>query len=169
MTSATMDTSLDETGRTEKAMARILITDDSADIRQLLSALMVEEGHKVLVASDGLKAIEAIDTELPDLMILDIMMPNLDGYGVLREMNERNVTKDVKVLILTAKTAEADWVRGYKLGADQYLTKPFGSDELIAAVNGLLAASKDSLQKKTEEELDRAQLLSRLESIFQDF
>ncbi len=164
-----MDTSADESGRTEKAMARILITDDSADIRQLLSALMVEEGHKVLVANDGVKAIEAIDTELPDLMILDIMMQNLDGYGVLREMNERNVTKDVKVLILTAKTAEADWVRGYKLGADQYLTKPFGSDELIAAVNRLLAASKATLQKKTEEELDRAQLLSRLESIFQDF
>lgn len=150
-------------------MARILITDDSADIRQLLSALMVEEGHKVLVASDGMKALEVVDTELPDLMILDVMMPNLDGYGVLREMNERNVTNDVKVLILTAKTAEADWVRGYKLGADQYLTKPFGSDELIDSVNDLLATSKDDLRKRTEEELDRAQLLSRLESIFQDF
>ena len=150
-------------------MARILITDDSADIRQLLSALMVEEGHKVLVANDGMKAIEAVDTELPDLMILDIMMPNLDGYGVLREMNERGVTDQVKILILTAKTAEADWVRGYKLGADQYLTKPFGSDELIASVNDLLASTKESLRKKTEEELDRAQLLSRLESIFQDF
>ena len=150
-------------------MARILITDDSSDIRQLLSALMVEEGHKVLVASDGQKAIEVIDTELPDLMILDIMMPNLDGYGVLREMNEREVTDQVKILILTAKTAEADWVRGYKLGADQYLTKPFGSDELIASVNDLLASSKDALRAKTEEELDRAQLLSRLESIFQDF
>ena len=150
-------------------MARILITDDSADIRQLLSALMVEEGHKVLVASDGMKALEVIDTELPDLMILDVMMPNLDGYGVLREMNERNVTSDVKILILTAKTAEADWVRGYKLGADQYLTKPFGSDELIESVNDLLATSKDDLRKRTEEELDRAQILSRLESIFQDF
>ena len=150
-------------------MARILITDDSADIRQLLSALMVEEGHKVLVASDGTKALEAVDTELPDLMILDIMMPNLDGYGVLREMNERDVTEQVKILILTAKTAEADWVRGYKLGADQYLTKPFGSDELIASVNDLLASTKEDLRKKTEEELDRAQLLSRLESIFQDF
>ena len=150
-------------------MARILITDDSADIRQLLSALMVEEGHKVLVASDGVKALEVIDTELPDLMILDVMMPNLDGYGVLREMNERNVTSEVKILILTAKTAEADWVRGYKLGADQYLTKPFGSDELIDSVNDLLATSKDDLRKRTEEELDRAQLLSRLESIFQDF
>lgn len=150
-------------------MARILITDDSADIRQLLSALMVEEGHKVLVASDGTKALEVMDSELPDLMILDIMMPNLDGYGVLREMNTRDVTKDVKVLILTAKTAEADWVRGYKLGADQYLTKPFGSDELIAAVDELLSTTKDDLRKKTEEELDRAQLLSRLESIFQDF
>lgn len=150
-------------------MARILITDDSADIRQLLSALMVEEGHKVLVANDGVKALEIVDAELPDLMILDVMMPNLDGYGVLREMNERDVTKDVKVLILTAKTAEADWVRGYKLGADQYLTKPFGSDELIASVNDLLASTKDSLREKTEDELDRAQLLSRLESIFQDF
>lgn len=150
-------------------MARILITDDSADIRQLLSALMVEEGHKVLVASDGMKALEAVDTELPDLMILDVMMPNLDGYGVLREMNERNVTNEVKILILTAKTAEADWVRGYKLGADQYLTKPFGSDELIDSVNDLLATSKDDLRKRTEEELDRAQLLSRLESIFTDF
>lgn len=150
-------------------MAKILVTDDSSDIRHLLSAILVEEGHSVTTANDGAKAVEMMAEEAPDLLVLDIMMPRLDGYGVLTEMQNSGLLSEVKVLILTAKTSEADWARGYKLGADQYLTKPFGSDELLQSVSTLLETSKADLKVKTEEELDRAQLLSRLESIFTDF
>lgn len=150
-------------------MARILIVDDSADIRQLLSAILVEEGHKVVVAPDGQKALELMEADPPDLLILDIMMPVLDGYGVLKEIKRNGLRNDVRILILTAKASESDWVRGYKMGADQYLTKPFGSDELLAAIEGMLTLTKDQLKRRTEDELAKAQLLSRLESIFTDF
>jgi len=150
-------------------VAKILVADDSSDIRHLLSAILVEEGHSVTTANDGAKAVEMMAEEAPELLVLDVMMPRLDGYGVLTSMQETGLLSEVKVLILTAKTSEADWARGYKLGADQYLTKPFGSDELLQSVTNLLETSKADLKVKTEEELDRAQLLSRLESIFTDF
>jgi two-component system, OmpR family, response regulator len=150
-------------------MARILLVDDSADIRHLLGTILKDEGHDVAVASDGVQAIEAIKNHAPDLMILDIMMPRMDGYGVLKEMRDGGIKEDVKILVLTAKAAEADWVRGYKLGADDYLTKPFGADELVDAVNTLLKMDPAALRKRSEQELDKAQLLSRLESMFQNY
>ena len=150
-------------------MARILLVDDSADIRHLLGTILKDEGHDVAVASDGVQAIEAIKNGAPDLMILDIMMPRMDGYGVLKEMRDGGIKEDVKILVLTAKAAEADWVRGYKLGADDYLTKPFGADELVEAVNTLLKMDPASVKKRSEQELDKAQLLSRLESMFQNY
>ena len=150
-------------------MARILLVDDSADIRHLLGTILKDEGHDVAVASDGVQAIEAIKNHAPDLMILDIMMPRMDGYGVLKEMRDGGIKEDVKILVLTAKAAEADWVRGYKLGADDYLTKPFGADELVEAVNTLLKMDPATMRKRSEQELDKAQLLSRLESMFQNY
>lgn len=146
-------------------VARILITDDSADIRHLLSALLVEEGHKVIVAKDGTDALDALDSGLPDLMVLDLMMPRMDGYSVLKEMDLRDCLSQVKVLLLTAKTSESDWVRGFKMGADGYLTKPFVPDELIAAVDEMLTLSKSDLATLRDTELSKAQLLSRLESV----
>jgi DNA-binding response OmpR family regulator len=148
-------------------MGRILITDDNADIRHLVSALLAEEGHKVVVANDGGKALELMASDEPELLVLDIMMPRVDGYAVLAQMDELGLSDRVKILMLTAKTSESDWVRGYKLGADGYLTKPFLTDELIEVVAEMLATSKEELEKHREAELDKAQLLSRLESIFQ--
>jgi len=147
-------------------MGRILVVDDTADIRHLLTALLSGEGHDVVVASDGKRALDAIHSDKPDLLILDIMMPNLDGYGVLKAMSDAQLLSDVKVLVLTAKNAESDWVRGYRMGADHYLPKPFDTDELIDTVNSLLVTPKSALRKTRAEELDKAQLLSRLESMF---
>lgn len=148
-------------------MARILIVDDDAEIRRLISTILVDEGHKIVSAPDGEKALEMLAVEAPDLMVLDIMMPKMDGYGVLKGMRAAGMRESTKVLILTARTSEADWVRGYKLGADHYLTKPFDVNELVETVENLLSMSKDQLRSRREEELSRAQLLSRLESIFQ--
>lgn len=147
-------------------MARILIAEDNAEIRMLVSSILVEEGHKVAVAQDGQQALEMVTDEPPDVLVLDIMMPQVDGYTVLKELKASGVREQMKILILTAKTSEADWVRGYKLGADSYLTKPFDTDELINAIHELLSATKEQLRARREAELDKAQLLSRLESIF---
>ena len=98
-------------------MARILLVDDSADIRHLLGTILKDEGHDVAVASDGVQAIEAIKNGAPDLMILDIMMPRMDGYGVLKEMRDGGIKEDVKILVLTAKAAEADWVAWLQAGS----------------------------------------------------
>ncbi|HYZ46932.1 MAG TPA: response regulator [Actinomycetota bacterium] len=147
-------------------MARILVVDDSPDIRRLLEVVLAEEGHMVSSATDGEDALEAMAKEPPDLVVLDIMMPKKDGFMVLKEMRSHGVRDATKVLVLTARTAEVDWLRGYKLGADQYLTKPFDNDELIKTVTMLLGMSKDELRARRQQELDRAQLLSRLEALF---
>ena len=147
-------------------MARILITEDNAEIRALVSSILVEEGHKVSVAQNGQQGLDMLVEDPPDILVLDIMMPQMDGYTVLKELKTTGVKDQMKILILTAKTSESDWVRGYKLGADSYLTKPFDTDELINAIEDLLSSTKEQLRVRREQELDKAQLLSRLESIF---
>jgi two-component system alkaline phosphatase synthesis response regulator PhoP len=102
----------------------------------------------------------------PDLMLLDIMMPEMDGHDVLRALDERGVRGLTKILVLTAKGSERDWKLGYDLGADRYMTKPFDPEELLQTVNDMLTASNEELEAKREEEQDRANLLSQLESIF---
>ena len=147
-------------------MARILVVDDDPDIRRLLEVLLIGQGHNVTSAPDGEEALDLMTKETPDLLILDIMMPKKDGFMVLKEMKSHGVRDTTKILILTARTAEVDWLRGYKLGADQYLTKPFDNEELIDTIDMLLSMSKDELRARRQQELDRAQLLSRLEALF---
>jgi len=148
-------------------MARILVVDDDPDIRRLLSMLLEGEGHQVSDAPDGDRALEMISSQEPELIVLDVMMPKKDGYTVLKEMKASGVRDSTKVLVLTARAAESDWLRGYKLGADQYLTKPFDADELVHTVDDLLEMSQEQLRVRRLAELDRAQLLSRLEAIFE--
>ncbi|MEA2434290.1 MAG: hypothetical protein QOG54_1747 [Actinomycetota bacterium] len=147
-------------------MARILIAEDNAEIRALVSSILVEEGHKVGVAQNGQQALDMMMEDAPDVLVLDIMMPQMDGYTVLKELKSSGIKDTMKIMLLTAKTSESDWVRGYKLGADSYLTKPFDTDELINGIEDLLASTKEQLRMRREQELDKAQLLSRLESIF---
>jgi DNA-binding response OmpR family regulator len=147
-------------------MARILIAEDNAEIRTLLSSILVEEGHKVGVAQNGQQALDMLSDEPPDLLVLDIMMPQMDGYTVLKELRTSQVKDTMKIMVLTAKTSESDWVRGYKLGADGYLTKPFDTHELVKGIEDLLSSTKEELRARREMELDKARLLSRLESIF---
>jgi DNA-binding response OmpR family regulator len=147
-------------------MARILIAEDNAEIRTLVSSILVEEGHKVGVAQNGQQALDMILADAPDVLVLDIMMPQMDGYTVLKEIKSAGSREGMKILILTAKTSETDWVRGYKLGADAYLTKPFDTDELVNGIEDLLSMTKEQLRVRRDQELDKAQLLSRLESLF---
>jgi DNA-binding response OmpR family regulator len=117
-------------------MTRVLIVEDSADLAYGLQNNLEIEGYEVEVALDGVDGLARAAARRPDLMILDLMLPGLDGYRVLKSLRERG--DQTPVLILTAHGAEADKVRGFRLGADDYVTKPFGLLELMERVAALL-------------------------------
>lgn len=111
---------------------RILVADDEAEIRDLLHLYLEKDGYDVLEAADGMEAMEKMKKENPDLLILDIMMPGLDGYRVLRNIRE---SSNIPVIMLSAKDSNADKILGLDMGADDYITKPFEPLEAIARVN----------------------------------
>ena len=132
---------------------RILIADDEAEIRDLLRLYLEKDGYEVLEAADGLETMERVKRENPDLLLLDIMMPGLDGYRVLRNIRETN---NIPVIMLSAKGTNTDKILGLDLGADDYITKPFEPLEAVARVNSnirrfySLGAGAD-LHKKVKE------------------
>jgi len=147
-------------------MAEVLVVDDDPDIRMLVTFALEDSGYTVRQASDGALALAALEAKAPDAMVLDVMMPGTDGFGVLRGMRARELAPQTRVLILTCKTEERDHLRGWELGADEYLTKPFDPEELVNRVRWLLSCSTDSLQARREAELEKAELLDRLEAAF---
>jgi two-component system, OmpR family, alkaline phosphatase synthesis response regulator PhoP len=120
-------------------MQRILIVEDNPDLAFGLRNNLEIEGYEIAVAEDGLAGLERARKSVPDLIILDLMMPGLDGYRVLRTLREEGI--QTPVLILSAKGEEADKVRGFRLGADDFVTKPFSLLELLARVEALLRRS----------------------------
>ena len=142
------------------------MVDDDPDIRGLLRLTLESYGFSVREARDGVAALDALEERAPNGMVLDLMMPGVDGYGVLRAMRSRDLAPNTKVLILTCKTEERDFVRGWELGADEYLTKPFDPEVLVGRLRELLRTSAEVLQRRREAELQKAELLDRLESAF---
>jgi len=117
---------------------RILVVDDDEDIRGLLRTLLERAGYLVDAAADGKAALRQFFAATPDLVILDVTMPELDGWGTLERIRDLS---DVPVLMLTARVAELEKVRGLSAGADDYVPKPFGRQELLARVQALLRRS----------------------------
>jgi DNA-binding response OmpR family regulator len=117
-------------------MSRILVVEDNANLAYGLSTSLELEGHEVVLAEDGAAGLRAARERRPDLVILDLMLPGMDGYRVLQSL--RAMGETAPVLILTARGEEADKVLGFRLGADDYVTKPFGLLELLARVAALL-------------------------------
>src|ERR1043166_7110424 len=120
-------------------MSRVLVVDDENDIRGLVQELLQRAGHEVVEAPDGNEALKRFYAEQPDLVILDVQMPGLDGWGVLERIRELS---DVPVIMLTARAEELDKVRGLRGGADDYVTKPFGRQELLARVDAHLRRTR---------------------------
>ena len=147
-------------------MAEILVVDDDPDIRTLIRLTLESYGYSIREAGDGLQALDALAEHAPDAMVLDVMMPKMDGYGVLRAMRQREMAPNTKVLMLTCKTEERDFVRGWELGADEYQTKPFEPDQLAEDVARLLQTPDEALHRRRQSELEKAELLDRLESAF---
>jgi two-component system alkaline phosphatase synthesis response regulator PhoP len=119
-------------------MPKILVVEDMESVVTLLRSLLEREGFHVVTASDGLEALEAARREKPDLMLLDLILPGLDGLEVLRRVRNDPPTADLPVIILSGKEEEQDKVIGLEVGADDYITKPFQANELIARVKSRL-------------------------------
>ena len=113
----------------------ILLVDDDAALLEVTSIVLMSEGYRVVTAKDGSEALRVLGYESLDLVVLDIMMPNMSGFEVLKKMRERS---DVPVVMLTAKNQSVDKVVGLELGADDYITKPFDTKELLARIKAIL-------------------------------
>ncbi len=120
---------------------KILVADDESAIRRILKTRLSMAGYNVVVAADGLEALEMFEKESPDLLVLDVMMPKLNGYGVCQELRTKS---DIPIIMLTALGDVADRITGLELGADDYLTKPFSPKELEARIHAILRRFKDT-------------------------
>jgi two-component system, OmpR family, alkaline phosphatase synthesis response regulator PhoP len=117
---------------------KILVVDDEKDLLELVEYNLGKEGYKVLTAENGIDALKAAKKEPPSLIVLDIMLPGMQGLEVLRELKKRPESQNIPVILLTAKGEELDKVLGLELGADDYVTKPFSPRELVARVKAVL-------------------------------
>ena len=120
------------------ASHRILVVDDEPDITALVAYHLAKAGYRVSTAATGPDALKAAREERPDIVVLDLMLPGVSGYDVLAELRRREETREVGVILLTARREEADRIRGLSLGADDYLTKPFSPQELSLRVQAVL-------------------------------
>ena len=118
--------------------ARILVVDDEPDITALVAYHLARAGFQVKTAGTGPEALSAIAAEPPDLVVLDLMLPGRSGHEVLAELRRKEETRDVGVILLTARREEVDRIKGLSEGADDYLTKPFSPDELVLRVKAVL-------------------------------
>jgi DNA-binding response OmpR family regulator len=118
--------------------AKILVADDEPNIVISLEFLLKREGYSVVIARDGLEAMEAIERERPDLVLLDVMMPKKSGFEVCQEVRANDALQATKILMLTAKGRDIDVAKGMALGADAYMTKPFATRELVQKVAEML-------------------------------
>ena len=111
---------------------RILIADDELAVRQLLELVLVGQGYEVALAANGAQLVRMAQERVPDLVLVDLMMPQLDGYEAIRQLRNDTRTAHLPMLILTAKSTLDDVVTGFETGADDYITKPFNIPELLA-------------------------------------
>lgn len=131
---------------------KILVVDDSEQNIELLEAMLAPQGYAITTARDGEQALKLVTETLPDLVLLDVMMPKLDGFEVTRQVRENPITTGIPILMLTALRELSDKVRGLELGADDFLSKPFNRVELVARVRSLLRIKqlRDELQAKNK-------------------
>jgi len=123
------------------AKGKILVVDDEIYIVHILDFSLGMEGYEVVTALDGEQALEKAHAEHPDLIVLDIMMPKLDGYETCKMLKADPATKDVPVILLSAKGRNVDQKIGFEVGADDYITKPFSPRKLVERINALLGQS----------------------------
>jgi len=150
----------------ESRPTRVLVVDDERDVRTLVCHILVDQGYEVDSAVDGREALEKIRAGAPDLVVLDLMMPEVDGVAVLRVRRNEDLAPDTRILILTAKTDTQDAVWCWELGADEYVTKPVDPDRLLRTGLALLERTPDELRHHREVGLAEARRMDELEAAF---
>jgi DNA-binding response OmpR family regulator len=120
-------------------MAKVLIVEDTEEITALLKFKLKGAGYDVMVAENGEEGLRSARENPPDLVILDVMMPVMDGFEMLSILKKDEILKSVPVIVLTARSSEKDVLRGFELGADDYVTKPFRIEEFLARVKAVLS------------------------------
>jgi DNA-binding response OmpR family regulator len=136
-------------------VARLVLVDDDANLRHTLGYTLRQEGFEVVAAEDGERGLEAFRQSRPDVVVLDVMLPKLDGFEVCRRIRRES---DVPILMLTARDTELDKVVGLEIGADDYLAKPFSTRELVARIRALLRRTRQAVAP-VGERLESAELL----------
>jgi len=128
-------------------MKKILVVDDEKPISDIIKFNMVKEGYEVVTAFDGREALELFEAERPDILILDLMLPEIDGLEVARTIRK---TSNVPIIVLSAKDSEFDKVIGLEIGADDYMTKPFSNRELQARVKAILRRTDLTIENQED-------------------
>ena len=123
---------------------KILAVDDERSIVRLIQVNLERQGYQVVTAFDGKEALEKVESEHPDMLVLDVMMPYMDGFEVLHALKKNPATRDIPIIMLTAKAQDADVARGWMTGAHAYLTKPFNPMELISFVKRIFKSLEEN-------------------------
>ncbi|RKD34313.1 response regulator [Thermohalobacter berrensis] len=129
---------------------KILVVDDEEHIVELIKFNLEKNGYEVVTAFEGEEALNKVYEEEPDLVVLDLMLPGIDGIEVCKRMKRDSITENIPIIMLTAKSEETDKVLGLEIGADDYITKPFSVRELIARVKAVLRRSKDTKKEEAQ-------------------
>ena len=130
---------------------KVLVCDDERNIVRMIQVSLSREGYDVVTAYDGKEGLEKVKEEKPDILVLDVMMPYMDGFEVLKTLRREPETENLPVIMLTAKAQDKDVFEGYQFGADMYLTKPFNPRELISFIQRLSSGAQE--QSSTRHEL----------------
>lgn len=140
-----------------RSSGKILIVDDSLENLRLLSSLLAREGYKVISATDGSMALSTIKEEPPDLILLDVMIPEMDGYEVCQYLKSQKQTRHIPIIFLSGLDSELDKVEAFRVGAVDYVTKPFYTEEVIFRVKAQLSIINDQkrLQQLLQEQIIR--------------
>src|SRR6056297_2004313 len=140
----------------------ILLVDDSINNLQLLGNLLKNEDYQIALAKNGKEALNIVNEVVPELILLDIMMPEMDGYTVCRELKKNPYTKDIPIIFLTAKTTKEDIVKGFNTGGVDYITKPFNREELLARIKTHLELKKQEIKLLSNEGSLKSQMQQKI-------
>lgn len=135
---------------------RVLVVDDDADVRKLCGINLTWDGHEIISAAGGEEGLELIHSEAPDVVLLDVMMPDVDGLEALRRIRRSEESMDMPVVLISARVGIEDQIEGWAAGADGYITKPFTPSDLTSALTG--AKSRDPSERQAEREARLRQL-----------
>jgi DNA-binding response OmpR family regulator len=147
-------------------MARILVVEDDPTIQRLVRMVLEEEGHETEGAATAPEGLECLSGQFFDLLVLDLMLGPVSGWGLLREMERLGMRGHTKVIVLTARASERDILHGWRMGADDYVTKPFDTERFLDSVRETLQLTPQQLAARRTSELEKTEFLFRVQEAF---